>query len=791
MKNRVFLYLLILLFIIGSSVFVFCLWRENTRTKLTAAEISMLSEIGELTLVGDYGFPPLSFTNVEGQYRGYEADLVSALELYLGIPIVYSQMIWEDALNALSSGEITAITGMRITEERAQVFNFTNHFWQTAYSFIYLLESNIDEVLASDSPTVVIQQQSATYDYFLEFYYHDGVRFIYVKQPSDAIEFLLSEEADLWFENYQVARYEMLKAGMLDLIRFNIVEDSIGNYAIALGPDHAPLVPIFNKALLHLEQERVLTELDRKWFGLADFRPEPSYWDFTLPILLYLLFSFLVITVFWNRSLQLRVEEKTSELSSSEKKYKASFESSHDAILITSKDGKILDCNRNAVQMFGFENKEELLSNNLEDIFPGKQPDGSTSMLLYKDKIIIVLETGALLRFDWTYRHNNGQLFQGEVSLTSFTLGDETLIQQNICDITERMQIQEKLEYLSLHDQLTGLYNRAYFQAELHKLSNRKYYPLTLISCDIDSLKLINDTFGHYTGDQQLIECAEIFKDSLRSEDVLARIGGDEFCVIMPNTDSESGEMILSRIRLNIERYNNNNPLVPMSVSVGMVTTESQVTEAEELIKKADELMYRNKVYSSASATSTVLNNLIKLLDHKDNRNLGHIGRMKEYCRQLGEAARLDDKQMADLDLLAEFHDLGKVSIPDKILNKAGKLNDREWEEIQQHSEKGYRIARSSPEIARIADLILKHHERWDGTGYPLGLAGEEIPIECRILNIVDSFDVMTNKRPYAEVRSRENALEEIKDNAGTRYDPTLVKDFISIFNENCNGNSS
>lgn len=785
MKSRFYLYFFILLFLAGSTLLALYLWRENTRTKLTAAEQNLLDEIEELTLVGDYSFPPLSFTDHKGQFKGYEADLVAAMEHYLDIPVNYTQMIWEDALEALSSGEATAITGMRVTGERAQLYNFSNPYWQTAYSFIFPLGSNVDDLLELENPVVVIQQRSATYDYFLEYYYHEEINFVYINRPSDAIEMILEDQADLWFENYQVARYETLSAGIIELVSFHVVEESVGQYAIALGPGFENLVPIINKTLLYLEQERILTDLDRKWFGLANIRPEPSPWDLTLPIVLYGLFTFLIAIFLWNRSLHLKVEEKTNELSSSEKKYKASFESSHDAILITNKEGKIIDCNKNALEIFGYSSKEELLKCKPADIFPYKQPDGSDSKLFYSNKISILLETGISLRFEWAYRRKNGQLFQSEVALISFTLGEEIMFQQNICDITERVQVQERLEYLSLHDQLTGLYNRAFFESELQRLGNSQYYPLTLISCDIDSLKLINDSFGHQAGDQQLVECAEILKDSLRNSDSLARVGGDEFCAIMPNTNQESGEKITERIRLNIERYNDGDPLVPMAVSIGLATTEDPVSTADELIRKADELMYRNKVYRSSTSKNKVLEKLINILDQKDNYCDGHIARMEHYCLKLGKAVKLNEKQMADLLLLVKLHDLGKVTISDQILNKPGRLDDQEWDLIKQHSEKGFRIARSSPEISTVADLILKHHEYWNGSGYPLGLEGEEIPIVCRVFAIVDAYDSMTNHRPYAAVKSREEALEELKETAGKRYDPNLVEEFIALIKRN------
>ena len=141
----------------------------------------------------------------------------------------------------------------------------------------------------------------------------------------------------------------------------------------------------------------------------------------------------------------------------------------------------------------------------------------------------------------------------------------------------------------------------------------------------------------------------------------------------------------------------------------------------------------------------------------------------------------MPSRQLNNLDLLAQVHDLGKLGIPDSILFKEVPLTDEEWEIMRTHPEKGYRIAISSFDLLDIADLILKHHERWGGEGYPLGLKGRDIPIECRILSIVDTFDAMTSNRPYRKALSKDTAIAELKRCAGTQFDPNLVKIFLSV----------
>lgn len=340
---------------------------------------------------------------------------------------------------------------------------------------------------------------------------------------------------------------------------------------------------------------------------------------------------------------------------------------------------------------------------------------------------------------------------------------------------------EEQVNYLSLHDRLTGLYNRLYFENEIERLEGGREYPVIIFSADLDGLKLINATMGQKEGDRILKVCAELLKKPLRKGDVLARIGGDEFAAILPRIDQGAGAEIAERIYREVEQYNRDNAHFPISLSLGFAVSSGPERSLEETMKAADSIMRLDKQNRSESTLNQVVSALLAALSERDFIAEGHAERLQEHCLKMGRAVGLDRHQLASLSLVAQVHDLGKVGIPDQILFKESALSDEEWAIMRLHPEKGYRIAQSSPDLNGIADLILRHHEKWDGSGYPLGLKGEEIPVECRILAIVDAYDAMTNDRPYRRAKTRQEAIDELEKFAGTQFDPLLVDQFLKI----------
>lgn len=384
------------------------------------------------------------------------------------------------------------------------------------------------------------------------------------------------------------------------------------------------------------------------------------------------------------------------------------------------------------------------------------------------------------------WHHRDGSLVWLEIFRVPIydQTGKLIAIQGIARDINERKKLEERLLYLSQHDSVTGLYNRSFFEEALERLEQTSA-AVGLLMIDLDGLKLVNDTFGHQAGDQMLIAVAKNLRKCLVGEHWLSRIGGDEFAILLPSacTKVELEDYVL-RIQHRIKQYNRLHPSEPpLSLSIGYALREQGQT-MNQLFTEADNSMYREKLHRSSSSRSSIVNTLMKALETRDFITEGHGERIQYLMEKVGRKLGLAPSRIYDLRLLAQFHDIGKVGIPDRVLFKPGPLSVDERKEMERHSELGYRIAQAAPELLPIADWILKHHEWWNGRGYPLGLQGEEIPLECRILAIADAYDAMSNERPYRRAMPHALIIEELNRYAGVQFDPQLVPLLVQIIEE-------
>ncbi|MGB9715526.1 MAG: diguanylate cyclase [Thermodesulfovibrionales bacterium] len=362
----------------------------------------------------------------------------------------------------------------------------------------------------------------------------------------------------------------------------------------------------------------------------------------------------------------------------------------------------------------------------------------------------------------------------------------------------------EKLKDESRYDTLTGVFNRKYFNERLDEEINRRSRHggvFSLALCDLDFFKHYNDSHGHVAGDMLLSEIGKLLKGSIRSNDLIFRYGGDEFIILLPDTDSDGSFSVVERVRKYIEEEMKKRK-IPLTCSFGLASWPKDGVRGSEIMEAADTAAFLAKqrggnqcqAYKILKIQNTgielkdektivnIIFSLISAIEARDIYTHGHSREVNKYALMLGEAIGLSKEEEINLSRAALLHDIGNLEISKGVLNKRGRLTEEEWKHVKEHPQKGVEIIGHIPGLYQCKPAILHHHERWDGKGYPLGLRGKEIPLEARILAIADAFSAMVSARPYRPAMSYQEALLELKEQAGKQFDPELVQAFIASF---------
>ncbi|MGC4018541.1 MAG: diguanylate cyclase [Muricomes sp.] len=472
-------------------------------------------------------------------------------------------------------------------------------------------------------------------------------------------------------------------------------------------------------------------------------------------------------------------EQYREELLQEKELLRTTLQSIGDGVVTTDNQGIITSINSVAEALTGWQSKLAI-GKPFTDVFVLQNEDTGYPV---ENPIQKVLETGRIIGLA-----NHTELVSRRGSPTPIADSAAPIKGENgqtygvvmvFRDVSDEKEHNRQIKFLSYHDSLTGLYNRRYIEEMMNKMDISELLPVSVIMADVNGLKITNDVFGHQAGDALLKSVASLMQNCCHENDVIARLGGDEFVVLMPGISLEDAEAVIQCIRYSPIDIEGNT--LSHSLSLGCACKDTLETDIHAAMQQAEENMYQQKLLDGKSYRNAIISTLLATLYEKSNETEAHSKRIETYCHAIGRKLQLSSREMDDLSLLALLHDIGKVGIHPNILKKPGALTDAEWDEMKRHPEIGYRIAQATPELAVIADLILSHHERWDGNGYPRNLKGEEIPLVCRILSVVDAFDAMTNDRVYRQALTVDEAIEEIERNIGKQFDPQAAQLLIEI----------
>jgi diguanylate cyclase (GGDEF)-like protein len=486
----------------------------------------------------------------------------------------------------------------------------------------------------------------------------------------------------------------------------------------------------------------------------------------------------MILGTLWILALNYLVQTRTKalfevneQLSHSQSQNKAIINAIPDGIFLLDNDSRVLECKIDG-SITPFPKRSDMMMRKLSDIMP----------VPYGEKLNEAIENMT--------RINELHTLELEITLEGVrTFFEVRLIRSGkkevialVRDMTSHYENLENIKYLSYHDQLTGLFNRHMFEEELERLDVNRNTPLSVIMADVNGLKLVNDCFGHPTGDKLLIQFSEILKKVFRADDIICRLGGDEFVIILPHTTHDVTRELIKRINAacdEIKFYN-----LSLSVAFGSATKIAMNDSIIDVMKYAEDQMYKTKLFEAPKIKEQMVAKLLDSLFESSDAEAIHAEAVETYSEMLGDAIGLNPTELETLRMAARHHDIGKIAIDKKVLYKKSNLSTSEMEIIRSHPDIGYRILSVVNEMSECADIVLAHHERWDGKGYPKGLSGDDIPLMSRIISIADVYSTITLTTFYKDAMTPLEGVEEIDKHSGTQFDPILGRKFVALMKD-------
>ncbi len=485
-------------------------------------------------------------------------------------------------------------------------------------------------------------------------------------------------------------------------------------------------------------------------------------------------------------NLEIKVKERTEDLQTinaalneNREQLKLILDSTAEGIYGIDTEGVCTFSNESTLKMLGYSGQDELLGMNMHDLIHHTRPDG-TPFPQDECRIMQSCKKGESVYIDnEVFWRKDGTSF--DVRYSSYPQYRNGILVGAVVtfmDNTEQKKSEEHIKYLTYHDALTDINNRLFFEEHIPVLDIEENLPISVIFGDLNGLKLTNDIFGHAAGDRLLVDAAAAFKKASVGNDIVARIGGDEFALIMPHTDADRAKAVIAEIRKSFSNEDSNN--IIGSVSLGSSTKTSAEESIQEMIEIAENLMYKDKAINRNTNNRNMIRKIINNLHNRSLREKRHSENVSVLCERIAEEMGLSKSEIKRLGENGYFHDIGKIVLEDGILNKHRDYSEEEYRRMQQHPVVGYRILNLFDETIDLAQGVLNHHEHWDGTGYPKGISGEEIPLSSRIIGVAETYDAMTNDC-YNRSTSHEEAIDEIKSLAGAKFDIDVVNAFIRV----------
>jgi diguanylate cyclase (GGDEF)-like protein len=768
--------------------------------------------LGRTIIIGDdRDYPPYSYIDENGNPTGFNVELAKAAAQAMGLNVIIKLGNWSEIKEELENGTIDAISGMFYSEDREQSYSFTTKHTITSGDVFTRKGTTIKDISELKGKTVVVQAGDIVGEFLKK--QNLNINFIEVSAVEEALALVSMKKYD-YAAVLKITGHYLIKKEKYSNMKSNELVISSNGYCFAVKEGNDDLLFTLNGGLQILKATGEFDEIYNKWLSVYESKT-------LLQVLMNyiwviaIIIAAIMLLVLWTLTLKIKVDARTrellkandalkesqeelvasneeieasfSELSATEEELRSQYQqliesednlrkseernkaivaAIPDVIFIVDGNGVFKDCQTNDDSMLIMP-KHEFMGKTLWEVLPSKIAETGF------EKIKLALKNNSLESFEYDIDTPVGIKYF-ELRIVRCRKNEIIAISR---DVTLKYISERELEFLSYHDQLTGLYNRRFFEEELKKLDNKENLPLTIFMADVNGLKLINDSFGHAIGDELLKRIAAVMLNGCGDSGKVSRIGGDEFVMLLPKTDALKAEEILKNIEVlaSTEQVSSIN----LSISIGFETKYNDEEDVFGVLKKAEDFMYKKKLFESPSMRGKTIGAIINTLYEKNKREEQHSHRVSEYCSYLGKAMKLPDGEVQELKTAGLLHDIGKIAIDENILNKPGKLSEAEWEELRRHPEISYRILSSVNDMSEIADYVLSHHERWDGNGYPKGLKGMEIPMKSRIIAVVDAYDAMTSERSYRAALSKEVATEELIKNSGTQFDAEIVKIFI------------